>query len=108
MSRKQRIHTLLSEQLTLVYLNVEDESPGHHVPVDGETHFKVVIVSPLFENQSRVFRHRKVLKLLDAEFQAGLHALSLHLYTPVEWQKKSAGAPPSPPCNHRQTGSWDR
>jgi len=28
----------------------------------------------------------------------GIHALTLHLYTPAEWQDSESGAPQSPPC----------
>ncbi|MDR3443458.1 MAG: BolA family transcriptional regulator [Legionella sp.] len=87
MSRKNRIELLLNQELTPVYLNVEDESANHHVPKDAETHFKVTAVSPRFIELTRIARHRLLNQLLSNEFELGLHALSMHLYTPEEWEK---------------------
>lgn len=39
MSRKNRIEELLHQELTPVYLNVEDESGNHHVPEGAQTQF---------------------------------------------------------------------
>ncbi len=97
MTRKERIHQLLQNEFQAVYLNVEDESHRHHVPENAQTHIKLTLVTPLFEKQSKIARHRQVNKLLSDEFDTGLHALSLHLYTPREWENKAA-APRSPAC----------
>ena len=98
MSRKLRIHDALYVELKPDSLLVEDESHRHHVPTGAETHFKVIAVSTIFENLTRVARHRLINTTLATEFIGGLHALSLHLYTPSEWSQKTAGAPPSPTC----------
>lgn len=87
MSRKDRIEHLLNHEISPVYLNVEDESANHHVPQGAETHFKVTAVSSRFINLSRIARHRLLNHLLSPEFALGLHALSMHLYTPDEWEK---------------------
>lgn len=97
MNRKDRIQQNLSNAMTPVYLLVEDESHRHHVPENAETHFKVTLVSTAFDKQTKVNRHRLVNKLLAQEFETGLHALSLHLYTPEEWEKIEK-APRSPAC----------
>ncbi len=98
MSRKQRIHDALSMELKPVSLTIENESNRHHVPAGSETHFKVIAVSNQFEHLNRVARHRLVNHLLQDEFSTGLHALSLHLYTPSEWQEKTKDVPNSPAC----------
>ena len=98
MSRTQRIHDALSVQLKPETLFIDDESHRHHVPTGMETHFKVVAVSTQFENLSRVARHRMINSLLAPEFTTGLHALSLHLYTPIEWLQQPGGVPASPAC----------
>jgi len=49
----------------------------------------VVIVSPDFAGQSRVVRQRSVYALLSAEFEGGLHALSVRALTPVEAQSET-------------------
>jgi BolA protein len=69
-------------------LEVQDESARHeghagHKP-GGETHFDVHIVSEAFAGLSRVERQRRIYVALDAEFRAGLHALSLKVQTPAE------------------------
>jgi BolA protein len=43
-----------------------------------------MIISKIFEGQSRVARSRAVHEALAAEFSTGLHALSLTLKTPAE------------------------
>ena len=50
----------------------------------GDTHYKLVIVSPLFEGQSRIDRQRMVMNLLKDEFTSGLHALEIKALAPNE------------------------
>lgn len=95
MSRKQRITELLTTELNPSLLEVLDESHGHSVPKGAESHFKVVMVCESFQGMSKVKRHQTVYKLMNGEFAAGMHALSLHLYTEGEWKGQ---APASPPC----------
>lgn len=90
MSRKERMTQLLTQELTPIYLNVEDESANHHVPQGAETHFKVTAVAAKFIGLSRIARHRLLNHLLSQEFELGLHALSMHLYAPEEWEKNKA------------------
>lgn len=54
----------------------------------GETHYKLKIVSEVFNGLSRIDRQRKVYDLLSEEFKTGLHALELKTYTPEEYQRK--------------------
>ena len=101
MSRKQRIHDALIAELKLDTLLIDDESHRHNVATGAESHFKIVAVSDTFENLNRVARHRLVNTLVAAEFNAGLHALSLHLYTPSEWcHRENQAAPASPACRN--------
>lgn len=83
-SRKQRIHNVISQELTPSFLSVDNESHKHHA--GAETHFKLVIVSEKFQNLAKIARHRLLNHLLADELAKGLHALSLHLYSPDEWQ----------------------
>ena len=85
LSRKERIQNLLNQKITPIYLNVEDESKKHHVPKGAETHFKIIAVCLCFVNLPLIARHRVLNELLCEEFDLGLHALSMHLYTPDEW-----------------------
>lgn len=98
MSRYQRIYDLLQRTFSPVELMVCDESHQHHVPQGSESHFKLTVVSARFENLSRIARHRLINDRLSDEFTRGLHALSLHLYTPEEWEQTVHVVPDSPKC----------
>lgn len=97
-SRAQRIQNQLVS-LSPIHFELENESDQHAGPKGRETHFKLLIVSSLFENQSRVDRQRQVFDLLKNEMQTGLHALSLRALTPQEWEKQNLQNPfQSPEC----------
>lgn len=98
MSRKERIQEQLSQKLCPVFLSVEDESKNHHVPEGAETHFKVIVATPQFAPLTRIARHRLINQLLSAEFDSGLHALSMYLYTPEEWDLQDKSILNSPSC----------
>lgn len=98
MTRKHRIEGLISQHLSNATFDVINESANHHVPPDSETHFKLVIISSEFEPLSKVARHRLINKLLADELNTGLHALSLSLHTPSEWEANGGIIPTSPAC----------
>ena len=53
------------------------EGAGHMSP-SGETHFKVIIVSDVFEGKILIDRHRLVNECLAIELsEKGVHALSI-------------------------------
>lgn len=82
-----------------MHLEVINESKSHHRDPDGESHFKVVVVSPSFEGKSRVDRQRMVQVLFDAERACGLHALTMTTLTAAEWEsQKTKAQTPSPTC----------
>lgn len=72
-------------------LTIEDDSARHRGHAGhregGESHFKVTIVSAVFEGQNRVIRQRLVYDTLKDEFAAGLHALNVKAMTPAEAAK---------------------
>ena len=78
----------LREQLSPVDFELFDESSRHagHAGArpGGETHYRLRLVSAAFGGLSRVARQRLVYEALAAEFDTGLHALSLDLQTPTE------------------------
>ncbi|RZB62061.1 protein BOLA1, chloroplastic-like [Glycine soja] len=90
LSRASRIRSKLQTALEATVLEVDDVSYQHagHAAVKGssdkETHFNLNIVSPKFEGQSLVKRHRLIYDLLADELQSGLHALSIVAKTPHE------------------------
>ena len=78
----QALHDRLTEILAPTRLEVLDESYVHagHAGADGTgfgTHFRVRIASPMFENRSRVARHRLVYDALQDFVDRGLHALAI-------------------------------
>ena len=95
---KDAIEEKLAVALTPEHLEVVNESGGHNVPPGSETHFKVVVVSPLFEGERLLARHRCVNEALREELAGGVHALAMHTYTAEEWQKRFGDVPMSPPC----------
>ncbi|MEM7002283.1 MAG: BolA/IbaG family iron-sulfur metabolism protein [Pseudomonadota bacterium] len=101
LNRQQRIETALSEHLDLQHLEVLNESGNHNVPDGAESHFKVVAVADAFAEQTRINRHRTINDLLQAEFDAGMHALAVHAFSSDEWRKRFGNAPMSPPCAHQ-------
>ena len=104
MSRKQRIEERIQQALQPLYLDVVDESYMHAVPPDSESHFKLLVVSETFEGVSLIERHRRLNELLTDELSQGLHALTMHTWTPEEWYAKG-GAPESPPCRGGSRGA---
>ena len=58
--------------------------------IEGDgTHFTVIVISPLVEQQSRVKRQQLVCDAVRKELLDGsLHALSIKTYTPDEWKKQ--------------------
>lgn len=98
MERQQRITELLNSEFAPSYLDIENESHMHSVPENSETHFKVVMVSSVFESLNKVKRHQKVYGLLSPLMQEGLHAIALHLYTSEEWAQRQETVPASPNC----------
>jgi BolA protein len=98
MSVQQDIELQLRSAFTPVYLDVVNESHMHSVPANSETHFRVVLVSALFDGARKVARHQQVYAEL-ADYLAGpVHALALHTYTTAEWQERQQSAPASPDC----------
>lgn len=95
---QRAIEQKLTEQLIPVMLSVENESHMHSVPPNSETHFKVVIVSDVFEGLSRVKRQQLVYKVLSEEIAGPIHALAQHTYTPKQWAEKNGDTPSSPNC----------
>ena len=54
---------------------------------EGETHFKVIVVSNAFEGMKPLERHRAVNELLADELQSGVHALSIQTKTEKQYSK---------------------
>ena len=86
------VRSILEEKLRTAFapdwLEIVDESHRHaghagHRP-EGETHFRVAIVSAAFAGKSRVERHRLVNAVLAEELASRVHALALKASAPGE------------------------
>ena len=88
MSVTSTIHEKLTQAFQPVRLDVINEShlhAGHrNSPGTGESHFRVLIVSPLFAGKSRLARHRLVNEALAAELEGKVHALAIETRAPGE------------------------
>ena len=94
---EQSIHDALVDTFAPSALEVINESHMHSGPA-SESHFKVLVVSDEFEGKRLVQRHRMVNSALQAQLDAGLHALSILAYTPAQWTERGGVIPDSPPC----------
>ena len=83
-----RIRQKLHEALSPLELDVIDESARHagHAGArpEGETHFRVRIVSSTFAGMNRVARQRRVHEILADELRTDVHALSIDARVPDE------------------------
>lgn len=93
MSVEKKIREKLEEAFSPVELAVENESGKHkgHAGVEGsaghesgETHFRVRIVSNVFEGQSLVQRHQAIYAALKDELAGPVHSLAIKAFTPAE------------------------
>ena len=99
MTVHQTIEQKVQAGLTPSHLDVINESHMHNVPPGSESHFKLVIVSPAFEDLSLVQRHQKVNGILAKELKEDIHALSMETHTEQEWEQRSGRNMASPQCH---------
>lgn len=89
MSVAEAIRAKLVAALRPTHLVVKDESHLHagHAGArpGGETHFRVLIVSPAFDGTSQVARQRAVNAALKEELAGPVHALALRTLSPAEF-----------------------
>ena len=89
-----KIRGKLTEALSPIELDVIDESARHagHAGArpEGETHFRVRIVSRTFDGMSRVARQRRVHEILADELSTRVHALSIDAKSPQEDGSRSS------------------
>ncbi len=88
--RLARFERAIQENFNVEYLEIENESAKHsgHYSGDGESHWRILLVTPDFKGLSRVQRHQSINSLFIAEFEQSLHALSLQLLDSEEWAQK--------------------
>ncbi len=86
---QQQIERKLRESLQPQELQVINESHGHNVPEGSESHFKLIIVSPVFDGLRLIQRQQKVYQILSEEIAGSVHALTMQTLTPDEWSADS-------------------
>jgi BolA family transcriptional regulator, general stress-responsive regulator len=80
-TRTERIRAALAAAFSPDHLEIVDESHLHHghagAAPGGETHYSVTVSGGSLASLPRLARHRAINDALKAEFETGLHALSL-------------------------------
>jgi BolA protein len=88
MSIADNIKTKLIDALSPSRLELVDESHLHagHAGArpEGESHFRLLVVSEQFENRGRLERQRMVYQILGDLMTTDIHALSIKALTPDE------------------------
>ena len=88
MSLEQSMRDTLMIALEPTRLDVVNEShlhAGHSgSPGTGESHFRLLVVSSLFEGRSRLERHRMVNEALADYLENKIHALAIKAFAPGE------------------------
>lgn len=87
----------LQDSLSPKHLVIENESHMHSGPAT-ESHFKVTLVADGFAGKRLVQRHQMIFTLMADYMNNPIHALSMHLFTPDEWQAKGETVMDSPKC----------
>lgn len=92
MSARGPIYNALKQKLNVlnpIFLEIFDDSAKHagHAAMKGlspkETHFRIVIVSDVFEGHKLLKRHRIIHDVI-GDGLMGIHALSIQAKTPNE------------------------
>lgn len=88
MSVERELREKLMVALEPTRLDIVNESELHaghrNSPGTGESHFRLLIVSPRFAGLSRVARHRMVNEALAGLVGQRIHALALSTHAPGE------------------------
>lgn len=88
-STPAEIERRLREKLRPVVFELIDESAkhvGHPGATSGGGHYRLLIVSSLFEGRSSLERHRMIHEVLAGLFGERIHALTMRTLTPDQWQ----------------------
>ena len=85
--RKAEVVKRLNAAFEPETLGVDDEShlhAGHEGAKDGRSHFRVLIISEVFEGKNLVERHRMIYSALDEMMRIDIHALAIDAWAPGE------------------------
>ena len=85
------IQSRIEHALRIEHISVRDDShkhAGHAGNPGGAGHYNVTVVSDDFKDKSRIQRHQMIYALFQDMIPARIHALSLKLYTPQEYENR--------------------
>ncbi len=85
----ERIQSRLDATFSPILCQLEDESAahaGHAGAASGGGHYRLKLVSALFEGQNRIARHRLVYHCLLDMMHKDIHALAITALAPSEVQ----------------------
>ena len=99
MKQYNKIISTLNNVFDVKDLHLENESFMHNVPVESESHFKLLIVSDDFKDLNLVQRHQKIYRALN-ETMESIHALSIQAFTLDEYAQ-SPQILESPDCSNK-------
>jgi stress-induced morphogen len=90
--RKDQLIRCITQAFAPTYLELEDQSAHHQghagYKAGGQTHFRLLLVSSVFEGLSRLARQRLVYQAIAEHLQDGLHAIGITTLTPKEHQQR--------------------
>ena len=98
MQVQRSLESKLKNAFQPTWLQVLNESNMHNVPPNSESHFKVIVVSAIFNKKSRIERHQMINSILKEELEGSIHALSIQAHTAEEWSQRSEKIIGSPNC----------
>lgn len=84
---EKRIREKLLNEFNPTVFELGNESSRHHAPAGAESHFKLLMVSPVFTDLARLKRQQKVYDLLKDELAGPIHAFTMKLMSPEEWER---------------------
>jgi BolA protein len=91
--RLDQIRARLVATLAPLECQLEDESAlhaGHAGAASGGGHYRIRLVSPRFEGQNRITRHRLVYDCLHDMMHTDIHALAIIALAPSEVSAKNS------------------
>ena len=86
-----KIEQLLNQKINIHHIDIIDDSHKHrnHKKDTQGGHYRLFLVSDYFENMNLIDRHKVIYNVLDSMIKTEIHALSMKLLTPSEYQKIS-------------------
>jgi len=89
----ENIKQILQKHISIASIEIIDQSDKHKTHPSAQEfaggHFTMLIVSKDFQNKNLLQRHRMVYDPLKNAFQSQIHALSIHAFTPEEFERRN-------------------